>query len=150
MKAAIIHVIGDLLGSVAAILAAILIMAFNWHIADPILSVLVALLIIKSGWSVVKNSTHILLQGTPANINPEDVKQQLMTAIPAITDVHHIHVWSLTNDIKIMTLHVQIDEAQPETDILRNIKSVIKDQFHIHHTTVQVEHLPCPDDGCHI
>ncbi len=150
MKSAIIHVIGDLLGSVAAILAATLIMAFGWHKADPILSILVAVLIIRSGWSVVKKSTHILLEGTPNNINDTQIKQQLMQAIPSITDVHHIHVWSLTNDIKIMTLHVQVDEIQQETDVLKNIKSVIKDQFHIQHTTIQVEHLPCPDDGCHI
>ncbi|VAW47818.1 cation diffusion facilitator family transporter, partial [hydrothermal vent metagenome] len=148
LKSAMIHVMGDLLGSVAAILAAVLIMAFGWYVADPILSLLVALLIIKSGWSVVKKSAHILFEGTPANINEQAVKQQLMQAIPAVIDVHHIHVWSLTNDIKLMTLHVQVNEVQQEIDVLKPIKSILKDQFNIQHTTIQVEHLPCPDGDC--
>jgi cobalt-zinc-cadmium efflux system protein len=148
LKSAMIHVMGDLLGSVAAILAAILIMTFEWHIADPILSVLVALLIIKSGWSVVKKSAHILLEGTPANIDETTVKQQLTQAIPSVIDVHHIHVWSLTNDIKLMTLHVQVNEIQHETDVLKSIKTILLEQFNIQHTTIQVEHLPCPDDDC--
>ncbi len=148
LKSAMIHVLGDLLGSVAAILAAVLIMAFGWHIADPILSVLVALLIIKSGWSVVKKSAHILLEGAPANIDEATVKQLLLSEIPAVIDVHHIHVWSLTNDIKIMTLHVQVDEIQHETDVLKLIKTLLQEHFEIQHTTIQVEHLPCPDDGC--
>ena len=149
LKSAMIHVMGDLLGSVAAILAAVLIMLFGWYIADPILSLLVALLIIKSSWSVVKKSAHILLEGTPANINESAVKQQLIQAIPSIIDVHHIHVWSLTNDIKIMTLHVQVDEIQHDTDILKPIKAILKKHHNIQHTTIQVEHhLPCPDDDC--
>lgn len=148
LKSAMIHVLGDLLGSVAAILAALLIMAFGWHIADPILSVLVALLIIKSGWAVVKKSAHILLEGAPANIDEAAVKQLLLSEVPAVIDVHHIHVWSLTNDIKIMTLHVQIDEVQHETDVLKTIKHTLKQHFDVKHTTIQVEHLPCPDDGC--
>ena len=148
LKSAMIHVLGDLLGSVAAILAALLIMAFGWHIADPILSVLVALLIIKSGWSVVKKSAHILLEGAPANIDEATVKQLLLSEIPAVIDVHHIHVWSLTNDIKLMTLHVQVDEIQHETDVLKLIKMLLQEHFEIQHTTIQVEHLPCPDDGC--
>ena len=148
LKSAMIHVIGDLLGSVAAILAALLILAFNWYIADPILSMIVALLIIKSGWSVVKKSAHILLEGAPANINETQVKNQLIKNIPSIIDVHHIHVWSLTNDIKLMTLHVQVNEIQHETDVLKSIKSILTKQFEIQHTTIQVEHLPCPDDDC--
>ena len=148
LKSAMIHVLGDLLGSVAAIVAAILILAFGWYMADPILSILVALLIIKSGWAVVKKSAHILLEGTPANIEETEVKKQLIEAIPSINDVHHIHVWSLTNDIKLMTLHVQVDEIQHDTDVLKQIKLILNNKFDIQHTTIQIEHLPCPDDDC--
>jgi len=148
LKSAMIHVMGDLLGSVAAIVAAILIMYFGWFWADPVLSVLVALLILRSGWHVVKKSAHILIEGSPADINEEAVKQQLIKDIPSVNDVHHIHVWSLTNDINLMTLHVTIDEIQTETDVLKSIKSSLNKHFDIQHTTIQVEHLPCPDDDC--
>jgi len=148
LKSAMIHVLGDLLGSVAAIVAALLIWWFGWYWADPVLSVLVALLILKSGWQVVKKSAHILIEGSPANIDHTAVKQQLMQDIPSVTDVHHIHVWSLTNDINLMTLHVQVDAIQHDTDVLKQIKASIAEHFDVQHTTIQVEHLPCPDDGC--
>lgn len=150
LKSAMIHVMGDLLGSVAAILAALLILVFGWHWADPVLSVLVALLIIRSGWVVVKKSAHILIEGAPASIPEAAVKKVLMQQVASVTDVHHIHTWSLTADINLMTLHVQIDELQTETDVLKHIKSVLHEHFDIHHTTIQVEHLPCPDDDCQI
>ncbi|MGJ8662547.1 MAG: cation diffusion facilitator family transporter [Marinicella sp.] len=148
LKSAMIHVLGDLLGSVAAILAAILILYFGWFWADPVLSILVAMLIIKSGWHVVKKSAHILIEGSPADIDEGKVKQQLIKDIPSVIDVHHIHVWSLTNDIALMTLHVTIDEIQTDLDVLKQIKSSLKQHFAIQHTTIQVEHLPCPDDDC--
>ncbi|WP_223789165.1 cation diffusion facilitator family transporter [Marinicella meishanensis] len=150
LKSAMIHVMGDLLGSVAAILAALLIMAFGWHWADPVLSLLVALLIVRSGWQVVKKSAHILIEGAPESIPEAAVKDALMQRVEAVIDVHHIHTWSLTADINLMTLHVQVDEWQTETDVLKQIKSVLHEQFDIHHTTIQVEHLPCPDDDCHM
>ena len=148
LKSAMIHVLGDLLGSVAAIVAAVLIMSFGWFWADPVLSVLVALLIVKSGWQVVKKSAHILIEGSPSGVDEQQVKQQLIKDVPSVSDVHHIHVWSLTNDINLMTLHVQIDEVLLETDVLQQIKTSLKTHFNIQHTTIQVEHLPCPDDDC--
>lgn len=148
LKSAMIHVLGDLLGSVAAIVAAFLIMFFGWNWADPVLSVLVALLILKSGWAVVKKSAHILIEGSPSDINFDEVKSHLIEQVPSVVDVHHIHVWSLTNDITLMTLHVQIDEVLHETDVLKSIKLSLEQRFEIQHSTIQIEHLPCPDDKC--
>ena len=148
LKSAMIHVVGDLLGSVAAIVAALLILYFGWYWADPALSVLVALLIVRSGWAVVRKSAHILIEGTPANINTKDIQAHLIDQIPSVVDVHHIHAWSLTGDIVLMTMHVEISEVQHETDVLKEIKTILKDTFGVMHTTIQVEHLPCPDDDC--
>ncbi|MCB1584220.1 MAG: cation transporter [Xanthomonadales bacterium] len=148
LKSAIIHVLGDLLGSVAAIVAALLIMFFGWNWADPVLSVLVALLILKSGLAVVKKSAHILIEGTPAHIDENEVRKLLVEKIATVTDVHHVHAWSLTNDINLMTLHVEINKVLHDTDVLKHIKQVIEQNFNIQHTTIQVEHLPCPDDEC--
>jgi cobalt-zinc-cadmium efflux system protein len=148
LKSAMIHVLGDLLGSVAAIVAAFLIMLFGWFWADPVLSVLVALLILKSGWAVVKKSAHILIEGTPAHIDEGEVRKVLVENIATVTDVHHVHAWSLTNDINLMTLHVEINKVLHDTDVLKQIKQTIEQNFNVQHTTIQVEHLPCPDDEC--
>jgi len=148
LKSAMIHVLGDLLGSVAAIIAALCIMFFGWFWTDPVLSILVALLIVKSGWHVVKKSAHILIEGSPSQFNIHDVKNKLIKDIPSVIDVHHIHVWSLTNDINLMTLHVQIDQVHHDVDVLKQIKQSLMNHFNIQHTTIQVEHMPCPDNDC--
>lgn len=148
LKSAMIHVMGDLLGSVAAILAAILIYAFAWYWADPLLSLLVALLIMRSGWFVVKKATHILLEGSPQSIDVDAVKSIIITNIKTITDVHHVHIWSLTNDKHLMSLHIKVDEHMDDYDVLRETKKLILNHFPVFHTTIQIEHLDCPDDNC--
>ena len=148
LKGAMIHVLGDLLGSVAAIVAALLIMFLDWHWADPVLSLLVALLIVKSGWGVVKKSAHILIEGAPADWIKEDVKEKLINTIDTVIDVHHMHAWSLTNDIQLLTLHVQVSEVVNDADVLKQIKELLSTHFNIKHSTVQIEHLPCPDKDC--
>ena len=109
---------------------------------------MVALLILKSGLAVVKKSAHILIEGTPAHIDENEVRKLLVEKIATVTDVHHVHAWSLTNDINLMTLHVEINKVLHDTDVLKHIKQVIEQNFNIQHTTIQVEHLPCPDDEC--
>ncbi|MCX7553607.1 cation diffusion facilitator family transporter [Marinicella sp. S1101] len=148
LKSAMIHVIGDLLGSVAAILAALLIMFFGWHISDPLLSILVAVLIVRSGWIVVKKSAHILIEGTPSHVDETAIKQQLINHIESVTDVHHIHAWSLTNEINLITLHIQVDEVLYEEDVLRQAKDYLEEHFNMQHVTIQIEHLTCPDQAC--
>lgn len=150
LKGAMVHVLGDLLGSVAAIVAALLIMYLGWHWSDPVLSLLVALLILKSGWAVVKQSAHILIEGAPENWDKHEVKAQLMKTIDTVIDVHHIHAWSLTNEIQLVTLHVQVSEVIDDSDVLKQIKNILAKQFDIQHSTIQIEHLPCPDNNCQI
>lgn len=148
LKSAMIHVMGDLLGSVAAILAAVLIYLFAWHWADPLLSLLVALLIMRSGWFVVKKATHILLEGSPQAIDIDAVKNKIITEIKTVTDVHHVHTWSLTNDKHLMSLHIKVVEHVDDYDVLKKTKELILHNFPVFHTTIQIEHLDCPDDNC--
>ncbi|GAA4812097.1 cation transporter [Marinicella pacifica] len=148
LKSAMIHVMGDLLGSVAAILAAVLIYLFAWNWADPLLSLLVALLIMRSGWFVVKKATHILLEGSPDVIDIEAVKNKIIADIKTVTDVHHVHTWSLTNDKHLMSLHIKVNEHVDDYDVLWETKELIQHNFPIFHTTIQIEHLDCPDDSC--
>lgn len=148
LKSAMIHVMGDLLGSVAAILAAVLIYLFAWYWADPLLSLLVALLIMRSGWFVVKKATHILLEGSPDTIDIDAVKNKIISDIKTVTDVHHVHTWSLTNDKHLMSLHIKVNEHVDDYDVLWETKELIQHNFPIFHTTIQIEHLDCPDESC--
>lgn len=146
MRAAVVHVIGDLLGSVAAIGAAVVIMTTGWTPIDPILSVVVALIILRSAWYVVSDSANILLEGSPPHIDSREIKSDLEAAISEITDVHHVHAWSLTEERAMVTLHARVtsNHSTPET-ATRQIKERLREKFGIHHATVEVEYEDCAD-----
>jgi len=148
IKAAVLHVIGDLLGSVAAITAGVIIYYSGWMPIDPILSVFVALLILRSAWFVIKQSSHILLEGTPDNVDISNLKDSLCEAVPGVIDVHHVHLWSLTPSRPIITMHVTIEENCQYTTLLKNVKYVLKKNYGIDHSTVQIEmNRNCVDDS---
>ncbi len=147
IKAAVLHVMGDLLGSVAAITAGVIIYYTGWMPIDPILSVFVALLILRSAWFVVRQSSHILLEGTPANIDVANLKKALSESIPGVIDVHHVHLWSLIPGRPIITMHVSVENNCQQTILLKNIKRVLKQNYGIDHSTVQIEiDCQCVDD----
>jgi cobalt-zinc-cadmium efflux system protein len=145
VRAAALHVMGDLLGSVAAIAAAIVIMTTGWMPIDPILSVLVALIILRSAWAVVRESGHILLEGAPAGIDSREIAHDLKSAIPFIEDVHHVHAWSITQERAIVTLHVRVSEVRHPERIAADVKQRLMERFGISHTTVEVEFDNCAD-----
>jgi cobalt-zinc-cadmium efflux system protein len=146
VRAALLHVLGDLLGSVATIAAAGIILWNGWTPIDPLLSVLVAALILSSAWKVVRQSAHILLEGTPEDVDVEALRTALADQVPAVHEVHHVHVWSLTHTRPLLTLHVLIDRQADYRETLAHIKEVLVERFHIHHSTVQIEYDACPDD----
>jgi len=146
MRSAAAHVLGDLLGSAAAIVGALVIFATGWTPIDPLLSMLVGLLVLRSAWLVVRESAHILLEGTPAQIDPQGLRDTLMAAVPALEDVHHIHAWSLTPERPLLTLHAQIGERADAQVVLVHIKEVLAKTYGIDHSTVQIERGHCGDD----
>ena len=129
VRSALLHVLWDLLGSVAAIVAGVVILWTGWMPIDPLLSVLVALLILRSAISVVRQSGHIPLEGAPVAQDAGLIRDTLMAEIPAVTDVHHVHLWSLTPERPMLTLHasLQADADWPAT--LARIKSVLGEHF---------------------
>lgn len=145
VRGAMIHVLGDLLGSVGAIAAALIILATGWTPADPILSVLVAVIILRSAWLVVRDSGHILLEGTPAGVSIADIERDLPEAVPGVCDVHHIHAWSITQEDTMITLHAQIDDATAPDTAIAGIKMRLRERFGIGHATVEVERGACAD-----
>lgn len=138
MKSAYLHVIGDALGSVGAIIAGLLILLFDWTIADPLISVLVALLILRSAWGVLQNSIHILMEGTPVTINVAEVKNVLMD-IEGVLDVHDLHIWTITSGMDLLTCHLDIQEHAEEQRVLKEAIARINDNCKIEHTTIQIE-----------
>jgi cobalt-zinc-cadmium efflux system protein len=145
MRAAVLHVAGDLLGSVAALAAALIIMTTGWTPIDPILSVLVAVIILRSAWRVVGDSGHILLEGTPTGVDTRDIAGDLTAAFPVIADVHHIHAWSITQERPMITLHVRLREQQRPERVAAMVKQRLKERFGIAHATVEVEFGDCAD-----
>ena len=124
IRGAALHVLGDLLGSVAAIAAGAVIYATGWTPIDPLLSLLVALLILRSAWLLVRRSAHILLEGTPDWLDVDELKAELVAAIPAVQDVHHVHAWMLTSERPLLTMHARIQPGADRDQILRAIQRV--------------------------
>ena len=147
MRGAALHVMGDMLGSVAAIAAAGIIIATGYTIADPILSVLVALLILKSAIGITKESAHILMEGTPDGVDGETIADDLVENVPGLCNVHHVHAWSLGSNRAVATLHAQLETNADSLAVLATIKTRLAEKFGIGHATVQIEEESCPDDG---
>jgi cobalt-zinc-cadmium efflux system protein len=150
MQSAYLHVLSDLLGSVAAIIAALLMMGFGWVWADAVASVIVAILILVSGYRVVRDSVHILMEGTPANISLVNVEQKLL-AHPQVQKVHDLHVWSITSGLNALSCHVVVDGEMNihESSILINSLEQSLLKLGIHHATIQVESLSHPQNSLH-
>lgn len=138
VRSAYLHVLGDALGSVGAIIAGLLMMLFSWYIADPIISVVVALLILKSAWGVIKSTVHILMEGTPPTIQVEEVKAAL-EAIEGVKDVHDLHVWTITSGLDSLTCHMLIDDEADSQSILQQAVRRLEERFKLQHTTIQIE-----------
>jgi len=145
MRAAILHVAGDLLGSVAAIAAAIVILTIGWLPIDPLLSVLVALIILRSAWHVVRDSGHMLLEGTPEGLDVREVQTALKQEVPFIEDIHHLHAWSVSAERPMVTLHAKVEKGADAVTATAAIKRVFAQRYKISHVTVEIEYGNCAD-----
>ena len=147
MRSALLHVLGDMLGSAAAIVAALVIMATGWVPIDPILSIFVALIVLRGAWQIIRSSGHILLEGTPAGISIAAIKDDLEQNVVQIRNAHHIHVWSITSGQHLLTVHVvPSGHAQPR-EVVAAVKQRVAERYNITHVTVQIEEDDCCDGG---
>lgn len=149
VRAAALHVLGDLLGSVGAIAAALVILLTNWTPIDPILSILVSCLVLRSAWRLLKESLNELLEGAPGSLDIPALKRGLRREIPEVRDVHHVHVW-LVGEKPIMTLHVQVIPPHDHDGLLARIQHFLEHHYQIAHATIQMEYQPCSVPECHI
>jgi cobalt-zinc-cadmium efflux system protein len=149
IRAAFIHMLGDAVSSVAIMAGAVAIYFTGWSRIDPMLSILIAALIIWSAWDIIKESLNVLLEGLPRGLELKSVTEA-MCVVEGVIDVHDLHIWSLGSDAHALSCHVLIEDMPPSASesILRKLNDVLCG-FHIHHTTVQFEHTPCAlDNGC--
>ena len=146
VRGAALHVLGDLLGSVAALVAGGVILLTDWTPIDPLLSVLVAIIILRSGWFVVAESAHILLEGAPEELDTRDIAPEIIASIPGVQDVHHVHVWSITQSRRLVTLHAAIGDTADIDGIVRGIKARLKEKFDLSHATIEIEQSACADE----
>lgn len=145
MRGAALHVLGDLLGSVAAIVAALVILWTGWTPIDPILSVLVALLVVKSAWMLLSRSWHVLMEGAPVGIDVEHLRAELVRAVPGVKDIHHVHLWMLTPDQPLVTLHAALAAEADHDTVLHALQEELHHRFDMDHATIQVEREDCPN-----
>lgn len=138
LRGAFLHVIGDLFGSVAAILAGVAIILRGWMWADPLFSVVISVLIIYSAWRLVSDAVNVLLEGTPSHINPAGVEEAIRT-VAGVRDVHDLHIWTITSDRHALTAHVVIDDLGESYRILRELRLLLSDRFLLTHSTIQLE-----------
>ncbi len=146
IAAATLHVLGDLLGSVAAIVAALVIMFTGWTPIDPLLSVFVCLLIVRSAWSLIRRSTHILMEGSPEGIDIAELRRTLEERVPDIRDVHHIHTWLVGPQEILLTMHASVGTGADHARVLREAQAVLSERYGITHATIQIEAEDCADE----
>ncbi|CAN7677648.1 cation diffusion facilitator family transporter [Paenibacillus sp. LjRoot153] len=138
LRSAYLHILGDALGSVGAIIAGAVMLLFGWYAADPIISIIVSLLILRGAWGVLKSTLHILMEGTPSAISIDSVKT-VLEGIEGVIDVHDLHVWTITSGIEAMSCHLLIKDDVDSQDILQQGITVIEKRFGITHATIQIE-----------
>jgi cobalt-zinc-cadmium efflux system protein len=148
-RAALVHVIGDLLGSVAALIAGAVIYFTGWLQIDPLLSVFVSLLIFKSTIGVLGDSYHALMEGVPHHIDYIQVGRDL-TGIKGVLSVHDLHVWEMAPGYPALIGHIEVQDLQEWPQILRTIKHMLLESYNIDHVTLQAELPAMADDECSV
>ncbi len=140
IQGALRHLLADVLGSVGAIAAALVILATGWRYADPLISVLIGLLVLGSSWRLLRDSTNILLEGTPPGINAEEVGRKMVGA-PGVVEVHDLHVWTITSGFPALAAHVLVGRDEDCHARRRDLEELLAREYNIDHTTLQVDHL---------
>ncbi len=141
-RAAYLEILGDCLATAGVIVSSLLIIFYKWYYADPLISAFIALAILPRTWLLLKECTNILMEGTPGHVDLAALRNALM-AVDGVTDVHDIHVWTITSGRDAMSGHVAVDNHAPAEEILSRVTAIVNDQFGIHHSTIQVEQAEC-------
>jgi cobalt-zinc-cadmium efflux system protein len=148
VRGAWLHIIGDALGSVGAIAAGALMSIYGWYAADPLFSFLIGLLIVWSSWNLIRESTNVLLEGTPAHINLAAVEDSILET-EGVEDVHDLHIWTITSGREALSAHVIHLETISQTELLKHLRTKLHERFGLDHLTIQMETSAFEDDTFH-
>jgi cobalt-zinc-cadmium efflux system protein len=148
IRGAWMHVMGDALGSVAAILAGVCMWLFGWYAADAVFSVVISILIIWGSVRLIRESTNVLLEGTPAHINLAAVEDEIL-ATAGVSDVHDLHVWTITSGREALSAHVIHADSISQAALLRELRTKLHDRFGVDHLTIQMETSDFEDETFH-
>jgi len=149
MRGAFLHVVGDLLGSVAAIIAGVMIWALGWMWADPVGSILISVIIILGAWRLILDSVNVLLEGTPRHINLAAVESVILETA-GVGGVHDLHVWTISSGIDALSAHISHDETVSHSELLAVVRGKLHDQFGIDHLTIQMETLDLEAEAVYV
>jgi cobalt-zinc-cadmium efflux system protein len=145
VRSAALHVLGDILGSVAAIAAAATVLLTGWLYADPILACVVVVILLRGAIRILRESAHILLEGVPKHLDLDVIRGRLNERLAGACEVHHLHAWGLTPEHPLITLHARVLDGSDGHALVERIKSILHGEFGLDHSTVQIERGPCPD-----
>jgi len=145
VRGAFLEVLGDLLGSIGTILAALIILASGWTAADAVVSALIGVFIVPRAWGLLRSVVDVLLESTPQHLDMPQI-EAAMRAVPGVESVHDLHIWTITSGFDAMSGHVRAN-GRPSDDVLHDLRSMLRDRFGIEHLTLQVEAADHADDG---
>lgn len=137
-RGALAHVLSDALGSVGAIVAGVLVLTLGWNRADPVISAAIGVLVLWSGWRLVRETSRVLMEGSPIEIDLAHVEETLR-GVPGVADFHDLHVWSISDGFDVLTVHVVLEPGHHGTDVVAAASRVLRDKHRIDHVTIQPE-----------
>ena len=140
VEGALRHVIADVLGSIGAIIAAIIIIFTGWRYADPLVSAVIGLLVLASSWRLLRDSVTILLEATPRGIDAEAVGRK-MVGVEGVNEVHDLHIWTITSGFPALAAHVLVGQHENCHEKRRELEDLLEHEYDIEHTTLQVDHV---------
>jgi cobalt-zinc-cadmium efflux system protein len=138
LRGAFLHVVSDAVGSVGAIAAGVVMLTTGWYLADPLISILIAVLVLFSSWNLIKESLSILMQSVPRGIRLEEV-QRTIEGVDGVAKVHDLHIWAVTSGIYTLSAHAVVENGGDLHGVLNGIEDTLKQRFNIEHTTIQLE-----------
>jgi cobalt-zinc-cadmium efflux system protein len=146
VRGAWLHVAGDALGSLGAIAAAALLLAFGWHQADPIASLLISALVLWSAWSLLREAVAVLMEWAPPHLDVPSIERAIRE-LPGVTAVHDLHVWTIASGMVALSGHVVAGEDRDPRKLLQEVADLLHDRFEIAHSTIQIESQDFDEPG---
>lgn len=150
MRSAFLSMAFDTLASVGALIAGIVIYFTHFYVIDAIISVIIGLMLLFSGWGVLRDALHVLFEGTPEGIDIETVKESIHTLFPQITNVEDLHIWSISSSKIALSCHISVKDGDIHQSLVmvKEVKKMLHDKFEIEHATIEIEPEPCADGVC--